>query len=85
MIKLFYKLKNDILLLCLVITCALAFLFDIFILLFNFIQFILSIKSPALIGSGFLGLNIIAIVINTVALIFLIVYFVLKFRNIKSK
>jgi hypothetical protein len=85
MIKFFYKLKSDILLMCLSITCAIAFLFDIFILLFNFIQFILSIKSPALIGSGFLGLNIIAIILNAIALIFLVVYFVLNLKNIKSK
>ena len=85
MVKFFYKLKNDLFLMIVSIICALVFLFDVFIVIFNLIQFIVAMNNSIKIFGGFLGLNIFTIIINVVAFILIVVYYIFSRRQVVSK
>lgn len=84
-VKLFYKLKNDLFLLALVCFCCVTVMMDIFMLVFNIIQNLISVSNSASLGNAFLCLNIITIVLNVLAIILIVVYLIFNSKNVKSK
>jgi len=81
MLKLWYKIKNNLPLLIICIVCGVVYLYDLFLIIFNLTQFIVALNNNVVIFGGFLGLNIFTIIINVVILAFLIVYYILSRRQ----
>ena len=85
MSRLLYKLKNDKLFLALFVVVSVVVLFDLFMIIFDIIQFVkISQNSVNLFGS-FISLNICAGVINILAIAGIIAYLVILKRKIKTQ
>lgn len=82
MIKLFSKLKRDKLFFGLVLSTFICALFDIFIVVFDAVQIVAVNSNAAKLSGAFLGLNIVAIILTFLCLLYAVVYTVLKKRKI---
>ena len=78
MISKILKLKRNKLLFSLAVICAFVVVFDIAILAFNVIHFIVISGMAANFSGAFLPLNITAICLNAACIVLIITYLVLK-------
>ena len=83
--KLFYKLKNDKLFLLLFAAISVIVLFDLFMLIFDIIQFVKISQNSVNLFNGFVGLNVFAGVINILAIAVIIAYLAVSKRKIKTQ
>lgn len=83
--KLFYKLKNDKLFLLLFTAISLIVLFDLFMLIFDIIQFVKISQNSVNLFNGFVTLNVFAGVINILAIAVIIAYLAVSKRKIKTQ
>ena len=85
MSKLLYKLKNDKLFLILFVSISAVVLFDLFMVVFDIVQFVKLTQNSVNLFNGFVGFNVFAGVINILALASVLVYFILNKRKIKTE
>ena len=83
--KLFYKLKNDKLLLVISAVVSAIVLFDIFVIVFDIVQFAKLAKNSVDLISSFSALNIVAGVVSAVADLLVLFYLIFGQRRIKTK
>ena len=83
--KLFYKLKNDKLFLLLFALISVIVLFDLFMLIFDIIQFVKISQNSVNLFNGFVTLNVFAGVINILAIAVIITYLAVSKRKIKTQ
>lgn len=83
--KLFYKLKNDKLFLLLFAAISVIVLFDLFMLIFDIIQFVKISQNSVNLFNGFATLNVFAGVINILAIAVIIAYLAISKRKIKTQ
>ena len=83
--KLFYKLKNDKLFLLLFAAISVIVLFDLFMLIFDIIQFAKISQNSVNLFNGFVTLNVFAGVINILAIAVIIAYLAVSKRKIKTQ
>ena len=83
--KLFYKLKNDKLFLLLFAAISVIVLFDLFMLIFDIIQFVKISQNSVNLFNGFVTLNVFAGVINILAIAVIIAYLAVSKRKIKTQ
>ena len=83
--KLFYKLKNDKLFLLLFALISVIVLFDLFMLIFDIIQFVKISQNSVNLFNGFVTLNVFAGVINILAIAVIIAYLAVSKRKIKAQ
>ena len=82
--RLIYKCKNDKLFMALCIVISVAFLFDLFMIIFDIIQFVKLAQNSVNLFNGFVALNVFAGVINILAGFAVSVYLILNKRRIKT-
>ncbi len=78
--SLIYRLKNNKLLFAFAIIWAVVTIFDLAVIIFNIVELIISSVNPAMLVSGFLTFNIIAIAINFATMISVIIYIIFRKR-----
>lgn len=83
--KLFYKLKNDKFFLLLFAAISVIVLFDLFMLIFDIIQFVKISQNSVNLFNGFVTLNVFAGVINILAIAVIIAYLAVSKRKIKTQ
>lgn len=83
--KIFNRLLRDKLLLVLAIAVLVAFVVDFVLIIFDIVELIKVSKAATRLSTIFVGFNIFGIVLNLLVVIFGVVYFILKRREVKSK
>ncbi|MBQ4541360.1 MAG: hypothetical protein IJA23_00760 [Clostridia bacterium] len=83
--RLLYKLKNDKLFLILFASISAVVLFDLFMIVFDIVQFVKISQNSVNLFNGFVALNVFAGVINILAITAILVYFILNKRRIKTE
>lgn len=83
--RLLYKLKNDKLFLILFVSISAVVLFDLFMIVFDIVQFVKISQNAVNLFDGFVALNVFAGVINILAIAAILVYFILNKRRIKTE
>lgn len=83
--RLLYKLKNDKLFLILFVSISAVVLFDLFMVVFDIVQFVKISQNAVNLFDGFVTLNVFAGVINILAIAAVLVYFILNKRRIKTE
>ncbi len=83
--SLLYKLKNDKLFLILFVSISAVVLFDLFMVVFDIVQFVKISQNAVDLFDGFVALNVFAGVINILAIAAILVYFILNKRRIKTE
>lgn len=83
--SLLYKLKNDKLFLILFVSISAVVLFDLFMIVFDIVQFVKISQNSVNLFNGFVALNVFAGVINILAIAAVFVYFILNKRRIKTE
>lgn len=81
MIKLFCKLKRDKMFLSLVVVCAILFILDIALIIFDACELALISQKLMVLSINFVPLNIAVLALNFLGLIYIIIYFVIKNRT----
>lgn len=81
MIKLFCKLKRDKMFLSLVVVCAILFILDIALIIFDVCELALISQKLMVLSINFVPLNIAVLALNFLGLIYIIIYFVIKNRT----
>lgn len=84
MVKLLYKIKNNKLLAGIIFGVFCVILLDLFVIIFDIIQFIKLSKNTVDFMSAFMPLNILAGVINIVAVGVIVFYVIFRKRNLKA-
>lgn len=74
-----YRIKNSKILLVATICCAIMFILDFSLAVFDIVELVLVSKNAANLSAAFLGLNIAGIVVNIV-LILLIVALIVSYK-----
>lgn len=82
--KLIYKCKNDKLFMIVCVLVSFVILFDLFMVVFDIIQFVKLTQNSVNLFNGFIALNVIAGVFNILAGLAGFVYFMLNRRRIKT-
>lgn len=82
--KLIYKCKNDKLFMIVCVLVSFVILFDLFMVVFDIIQFVKLTQNSVNLFNGFIALNVIAGVFNIFAGLAGFVYFMLNRRRIKT-
>ena len=83
--KIIAKLKHDKLKFALFIVVAITIFIDIFLIVFDVIQFFISKNNSANLSSAFLYINLIVFLINVATLSYYIVFLFLKNKSVSSK
>lgn len=83
--KIIAKLKHDKLKFALFISVAITIIIDNFLIIFDIVQFFMSKSNSANLSSSFLYINLFVFLINTITLIFYIVFLVLKNKSVSNK
>ena len=83
--RLIYKCKNDKLFLILFVSISAVVLFDLFMVVFDIVQFVKISQNSVNLFNGFVGLNVFAGVLNILAIAAVLVYFILNKRRIKTE
>lgn len=83
--RLLYKLKNDKLFLILFVSISAVVLFDLFMVVFDIVQFVKISQNAVNLFDGFVALNVFAGVVNILAIAAVFVYFILNKRRIKTE
>ncbi len=83
--RLIYKFKNDKLFLILFSLISIVVLFDLFMIIFDIVQFVKISRNSVNLFDGFVGLNVFAGVLNILAIAAVLVYFILNKRRIKTE
>ena len=78
--SLVYKLKQSKVLCVLAIALLVVALFDVAVVIFNIVELVITNINPAKLVSGFLTFNIIAAIVNALAVICVILYILLRKR-----
>ena len=81
--KLLYKMKNNKLLTGVVIGILLVILFDLFVIIFDIVQFVKLQENSINRFAGFAEINITAGVLNILAIAVILVYLILRKRKLK--
>lgn len=81
--KLLYRLKNDKIFLCESIAVCCLLIFDVFMIVFDAVQFAKLSQNSANLFNGFIPLNIISAVVNLLIIAMLVFFVVLQNRKIK--
>lgn len=84
MSKLIYKLKNDKLFLALFVAVLFVVLFDLFMLVYDIVQFVKISQNPVNLFNGFVALNVFAGVLNILAIGVITAYYVLNLKRVKT-
>ena len=84
MSKLIYKLKNDKLFLALFVAVLFVVLFDLFMLVYDIVQFVKISQNPVNLFNGFVSLNVFAGVLNILAIGVITAYYVLNLKRVKT-
>lgn len=82
--RLIYKLKNDKLFLALFVAVLFVVLFDLFMLVYDIVQFVKISQNSANLFNGFVSLNVFAGVLNILLIGAIILYFVFNLKRIKT-
>ena len=83
--RLIYKCKNDKLFLILFSLISVVILFDLFMVVFDIVQFVKISQNSVNLFNGFVALNVFAGVLNIFAIAVVLVYFILNKRRIKTE
>ena len=78
--SLIYKLKQSKVLFAIAIALLVVAVFDVAVIIFNVVELIVSSINPAKLVSGFLTFNIIAVIVNALAVICVILYILFRKR-----
>ena len=78
--SLIYKLKQSKVLFTLAIALLVVAVFDVAVIIFNVVELIVTNINPAKLVSGFLTFNIIAAIVNALAVICVILYILFRKR-----
>ncbi len=85
MSKLVYKFKNNKLFFAVAISVCLVVLFDLFVVVFDIIQFVKLSESAVNRFSGFETINVLAGVLNAAMIVFIVFYVIFSRRKISVK
>lgn len=80
-----FKLKNDKLFAGFVLGLSIVILFDLFVAMFDIVQFVVLTNNSAGLFNSFSVINIIAGVMNALAIIAIMVYLILSRRTLKAQ
>lgn len=83
MSKLIYKLKNDRLFLILFAVVSFVVLFDLFMIVYDIVQFVKISKNSVDLFASFISLNLFAGVVNILVIAAIVAYFVVGFKRLK--
>ena len=83
--RLIYKCKTDKLFLSLFSLMSVVILFDLFMVVFDIVQFVKISQNSVNLFNGFVALNVFAGVLNIFAIAVVLVYFILNKRRIKTE
>lgn len=85
MVKLIKKLKQNKLMFAIAISMLIVGILDVFLIIFDITQFILTLNSPVNLGSAFVFLNVFVCIINLICLALFITYLMIYQRKTNSK
>lgn len=83
--KLLYKIKNNKLLAGIILAVFAIILFDLFVIVFDIIQYVKLSKNAVDYMNGFVAVNVIGGVLSLIAVGLIVFYLIFRSRTIKTK